>query len=77
MPRWASRIQLEVTEVRVQLLQEISDDDARAEGCSGIPDVVDVTPREEYSHLWDKINGKRAPWASNPWVWAVIFRRIP
>lgn len=61
MPRWASRITLEVTEVRVQRLQEISEDDARAEGCSGIPDVVDVTPREEFERLWNSINGKPRP----------------
>lgn len=77
MPRWASRITLEVTEVRVQRLQEISEDDARSEGCTGLPDVVDVTPREEFQRLWDEINGKRAAWSSNPWVWALTFRRLP
>ncbi len=76
LPRLDSRITLEVTDVRVQRLQEISEDDARAEGCTGLPDVVDVTPREEFERLWDSINGKRAPWESNPWVWAISFRRV-
>jgi hypothetical protein len=92
LPRWASRITLEITEVRVQRLQDISEDDALAEGCSGHdPDPVDQggaiyawkgrssapCPRAHFLALWDGINGKRAPWASNPWVWAITFRRLP
>lgn len=82
MPRWASRIQLEVTEVRVQRLQDISEDDARAEGVDEVKDKV-PTARDAFRLLWESINGdrapwtsNRAPWASNPWVFAVSFRRL-
>ena len=68
MPRWASRLLLEVTEVRVQRLQEISDDDARAEG---------FEPVRSFARVWDDVNGERAPWATNPWVWAISFRGLP
>jgi hypothetical protein len=83
MPRWASRITLEVTEVRVQRLQEISEKDAEAEGADltraeeeGVLGYAEVGPREMFAALWDDINGKRAPWSSNPWVWAITFRRV-
>lgn len=82
MPRWASRLTLDVTEVRVQRLQEITEEDARAEGVEGYqPADGDGGATEgpawnriQFSHLWDAINGKRAPWTSNPWVWCVSFR---
>lgn len=98
MPRWASRLTLEVTEVRLQRLQDISEDDARAEG---VDEIVAKAPtaRDAFRLLWDSINGKPRPvldddgervldddgrpimdasrsWASNPWVWAVSFRKI-
>jgi hypothetical protein len=76
MPRWASRIDLEVTGVRVERLQDISAADAAAEGC--VPRQMDYgDPRAAFEGLWDAINGKRAPWASNPWVWVIAFRRLP
>jgi hypothetical protein len=71
MPRWASRITLEVTDVRVQRLQEISEEDAQAE-CVPTGDG-EGSYREGFASIWQDINGKRAPWASNPWVWAVSF----
>ncbi len=79
MPRWASRLTLEVTNVRVQRLQDISEEDARAEGmdvcrepdCGG--DCTSAVLR--YRVLWDEINGAGS-WASNPFVWAISFRRI-
>lgn len=79
MPRWASRITLEVTDVRVQLLQEISEDDARSEGVDCHHHAVGsdrATYRASFGLLWDSINGKRAAWASNPWVWAISFERV-
>lgn len=76
MPRWASRITLEVTGVRIERLQDISEDDALAEG---ITQTHAVTPGDglavqNYAMLWDELNGKKAPWAENPWVWVVEFR---
>ncbi len=86
MPRWASRITLEIVRVRVERLQDISLDDAKAEGpsnCDSKHFFGDY--RDCFRVLWDSINGKPNkcsgliygnPWASNPWVWVVEFRRI-
>lgn len=78
MPRWASRITLEITEVRVQRVQEISEKDCKAEG---IPISLEGTVVQEfgmgqrlYRNLWNSLNGKKAPWDSNPWVWVLNFR---
>lgn len=75
MPRWASRITLEVTGVRGERLQDISNDDARAEGVAEWNGDEPGDYRGGFRDLWDKINGKRAPWESNPWVWRIEFRR--
>ena len=90
MPRWACRLVLEVTASRVERLQDISEDDARAEGCEQKRYLVNPfktgalrarfsgevsTFKESYALLWDSLNAKRSPWASNPWVWAITFRR--
>lgn len=76
MPRWASRITLEVTDVRVQRLQEITLGDICAEGLAS--SVYDFKPVQRgfdaWINLWDSLNADRAPWASNPWVCAVTFR---
>lgn len=84
MPRWSSRITLEVTEVRVQRLQDISEDDIIAESATvdavaratGIPWSDLPTLHSAWEVLWNNINGDRAPWSSNPWVWAVSFKRV-
>lgn len=78
MPRWASRITLEVTGVRVERLQDISTSDAEAEGWPG-PDaensISSTYPIAWYSKLWEEINGPGS-WTANPWVWCVSFRRL-
>jgi hypothetical protein len=87
MPRGLSRITLEVTDVRVERLQEISGEDAKAEGLSwvaptyGVPGVSQswhADPRESFRALWDSINGGRSgcSWEDNPFVWVVSFRRV-
>jgi hypothetical protein len=80
MPRWASRINLEIIDVRVERLQDISEKDAIAEGvtwfssgaveCPGMPE----TPVDAYRSLWEKINGPGS-WEKNPWVWCISFKR--
>jgi hypothetical protein len=84
MPRWASRITLEVTGVRVEKVQEISEEDADAEGVV-MPDFSDDefdgagewTLRMEYAVLWDRLNAKRGyGWDVNPLVWVIEFKRI-
>ena len=81
MPRWASRITLEVTGVRVERLQDISSDDARAEGCPDKPiddaeqASIDLLAKLWYHDLWEQINGLDS-WAANPWVWVVEFKRV-
>jgi hypothetical protein len=72
MPRAASRITLEITGVRVERLQDISEADAMAEG---ITHSTLNDPRVEYRWLWESINGPGS-WDANPWVWCVSFRRI-
>ena len=74
MPRWASRITLEIADVRVERLQDISEEDARAEGVDAGQNMREGSCRDLYSVLWDSINGDGA-WASNPWVWALTFKR--
>lgn len=86
MPRWASRIMLEITGVRVERLQEISERDAQAEGCErlelgpqqigGIPvHPMTTSYAEAFQQLWQSINGPES-WSANPWVWVIEFRRV-
>lgn len=75
MPRRASRITLEITGIKVERVQDISTFDALAEGVAGSPPPAGDW-RDLYGILWDSINGKEHPWASNPWVWVITFKRI-
>lgn len=89
MPRWASRITLEITGVRAERLNECSAADAAAEGLIKLPasgryvveqgdqyfGAASHDPREVYAWLWEHINGAGS-WAANPWVWVVEFKRI-
>ena len=70
MPRWASRLMLSITDVRVQRVQEITEKDAEAEGMRGIGHSF----YGEFRLTWDSINAKRGySWVSNPYVWALTF----
>lgn len=86
MPRWASRILLEITDVRVERLNSIHDVDAMREGiqnlttCShadfGIPGVVNAQhPVRAFQLLWESIYGADS-WKFNPWVWVIEFKRV-
>lgn len=80
MPRCASRLTLEVTNVRVEQLQSISLDDIQAEGTPFGSDLSipndGYASRQEFQTLWESINGKKYPWSSNVWVWVVEFKRV-
>lgn len=76
MPRWASRITLEITSVRVERLQDISEADAIAEGVRNSLHLPGGRfARENFAHLWWTINGDGS-WESNPWVWVIEFKRV-
>lgn len=84
MPRWASRITLAVTSVRVERLQEITTAEIRAEGVDDgrtNPKMCarhDASMRMAFESLWDSINGKRpgCSWDANPWVWVIGFEVV-
>ena len=78
MPRWASRILLEITDVRVERLHDMSEADAKAEGAT--PATYKITPSEAvyrvgFGDIWRSIYGQDN-WLSNPWVWVIEFKRI-
>ncbi|GKL11206.1 hypothetical protein ACYA2W_22960 [Klebsiella pneumoniae] len=87
MPRWASRILLEITDVRVERLNAISQEDARAEGiidggclncgepepCGCANPEPDAT--DAFAYLWQSIYGQES-WNANPWVWVIEFERV-
>lgn len=78
MPRWASRILLEIVSVRVERLQSIIESDAMAEGAEPVlvpPDGGSCPYIEGYRDLWESINGPGS-WELNPWVWVIEFKRI-
>lgn len=85
MPRWASRITLEITDIQVERLHEITEAGAKAEGLSSGEDRsyshaehgLPYTPyKDAFEALWDKLYGKKHSWLSNPWVWSIRFKRI-
>ncbi|ELB7362225.1 TPA: hypothetical protein ACYEP0_002123 [Klebsiella pneumoniae] len=85
MPRWASRILLEITDVRVERLNAISQEDAQAEGMEltgwrptySDPDSGGevLTPYDNFAQLWESIYGEES-WKANPWVWVIEFKRV-
>lgn len=88
MPKWASRITLEIVSVKVERLQNIEDHDVIDEGLDdpswhksyGNSDGDFIEPEgvavEAFRELWNQINGKKHPWASNPWVWVYEFKQV-
>lgn len=89
MPRWASRIILEITSIKVERLQDITEEDATAEGVNKAPNIkkvvkpysdplsyVPVTSRDWFQCLWDSIykNKPGCTWDANPWVYAIEFK---
>lgn len=74
MPRCASRILLEIADIRVERLQDISEEDAKAEGCFALGDC-ECTAVRQYRELWESINGAGS-WDANPYVWVIEFTRI-
>ncbi|HHT3723748.1 TPA: hypothetical protein ACTYXS_001446 [Citrobacter freundii] len=78
MPRWASRLTLEITCVRVERLRDLSEDDAKSEGIT--PPSGGVLPGWEYRinfrDLWMSIYGSEN-WEANPWVWVIEFKVVP
>jgi hypothetical protein len=73
MPRWASRIDLRITDIRIERVQEISRVGIASEGIPESWDIQDMVAK--FIELWDSINGKKHPWESNPWVWVIEFDR--
>lgn len=82
MPRWASRILLEITDVRVERLNDISETDALAEGFTSTAqltalgdDYTGLYASDLFAETWQSIYGAES-WNANPWCWAITFRRI-
>ncbi len=89
MPKWAARIWLEIIGVRVERVQDISEEDAEAEGVvpqeiKHLREIAETIPNSTYcphkltfSELWDSINDKRGfGWDENPWVWVIEFNKL-
>lgn len=84
MPRWASRINLEITDIKVERLNDISEEDAKAEGIEDpISVMMSYDPNADlvdsyvaaFCSLWSSVYGQDS-WKSNPWVWVINFKRI-
>lgn len=76
MPKWASRIILEITDVKVERLQDITFYDAVREGMKEGTGPESGYSIDLYKTLWDSINGKKYPWKSNPWLWVIQFKKL-
>jgi hypothetical protein len=74
MPRWASRITLEITVIRVERVQDITWQDCVKEGFLG--DMPMIDSKHWFEKLWNSIYSKKYPWESNPWVWIIEFKKI-
>jgi hypothetical protein len=82
MPRWASRIILEITDIRVERVQDIHPPDLLAEGVYPFYEKegsreIEYTAKEYFAKLWDSINAKRGyGWDVNPWAWVIEFKKV-
>jgi len=84
MPRWASRITLEIRDIRIERIQDITPADALAEGIEyerhgkGLGDACDeIRILQVFQKLWDEINEKRGfGWNENPWVFVISFKKV-
>ncbi len=92
MPAWAARYFIQITGVKPQRLQEITEEDAIREGCQLIARTIQpfelkpkphftaperpFTYRDHFIGLWDSINEKKYPWSSNNWVWVYAFKKV-
>lgn len=78
MPKWAARIWLEITNIRVERVQDINEQDAKAEGVVRLNTYRTETPMiDMFRHLWNVLNAKRGfGWEKNPWVWEIEFKRV-
>lgn len=92
MPEWAARTFIEITAVKVERLQDISEEDAKAEGVVSIFERFPNWSREQtftsgglmadrpyaasYACLWDEINDEKAAWKSNPFTWAYSLKKV-
>jgi len=77
MPRSAARLFLKVKSIRVERLQEITEEDARREGCIYGMITGQCTAKGQFRDLWDSLNSKRGyDWNRNPWVWVIEFERV-
>ncbi len=75
MPRWASRITLEITDIRVEMVQDITGEDALKEGFCNYG--TDVDTLDAFCEAWQKLNANRGyPWEKNPWVWVITFKVV-
>ncbi len=80
MPKWASRITLEILDIRVEKLHQIEDKDCYAEGINcfeaqHLPEPH-LTPTEVFRNLWNSLHKKQYRWEDNPWVWCISFKRL-